>query len=370
MMIKRLFLGLALVFFVSSVSALGITPAIRSLEYVQGQEVNITFQVLDAVQGVVYDVIVRSGDLFNGSYANVDSVTGPESFVVTVKIPYGDVEPGPHYLGVSVKERPSETSFINTVVEVGAVVKTFVPYPGFYGDLSLNIPDGNLGDQIPVEFYVINRGDNPLDIKTVYVDFTSLNGISTKRLDFTPVVIPVAGDRYFRKYLDTNGMNAGDYIGTAKVEYEGLMREVNKSFRVGSLFVNISNYTDYIVGKGIQKFYVTLESRWNSPIYGAYVDVNLSNEFYSTTFRTPSVDLIPWEKKEIESFLETEDLEGVYNLFLNASYHGKSSVAYGTLLIGRDYSLAIYLVSFIIAILFFVVLYFLLRKFFFKGKKR
>lgn len=368
-MVRSLFFVLLFVFFASSVCALGISPAIKQIEYIPGTEFNITYYVLDAVDGVTYDVVIREGNFFKGSYTNVQTVTGHGSFVLTVKIPSGSSEPGHHTLGVSVKERPSETSFISTVVEVGGLVKTFVPYPGFYGDLTLNIPDGNIGEQIPVELYVINRGDNPLDISEVYVDFVSPSGTSTKKLDFAPVTIPVAGDRYFRKYLDTNGMEPGNYIGRALVNYESIEREVNKSFRIGSLFVNITNHTDYLVGKGIQKFYVTLESRWNSPISGVYVDINLSNEIFSTTFRTPSVDLVPWEEKTVESFLEVEGLEGNYNIFLNASYFGQSTEKYGSILIGKDYSLIIYAISSVVALVFFIGLYIVLRRFF-KVKKK
>lgn len=369
-MVRKGLIFILLVFLTFNVSALGISPAIKNIDFVPNGEVKINFYVLDAVDGSFYDVSIRGGSLAPYASISTDSVKGNGNFVLTIRFPEIFETPGEHSLGVSVKERPSESSFINTVVEVGSNVKTFVPYPGFYGDLSLNIPDGNVDEQIPVELYVINRGDNELNIESVFVDFISNSGTSVKRIDFTPVSIPVSGDRYFRKYLDTTGMGAGNYIGDAKVTYEGITREVNRSFRVGSLFVNITNFTNYLVSDKIERFYVTLENKWNSPISGAYVDINISNDFQSNYFRTPSVDLSPWEKKTIESYVDTEGLEGNYNLFLNASYHGESTLAYGNIFVGKNYSLVIYLVSGFLAVLFFIGLYIILKRYFFKKKRK
>ena len=360
------------VFFIvsfSSVYSLGISPAIKQIDFVPNQEVKINFFVLDAVESSDYDIVIGGGTLKDYSSIDKEVVRGNGMFVLTIKFPEKMDKPGQHTVSVSVKERPSEESFISTLIEVGSSVKTFVPYPGIYGDLNLNIPDANVGDKVPVELHVINRGDNPLDITEVYVDFISNNGEIAKKIDFSPVVVEVNGDRYFRKYLDSSDIFPGDYIGSAKLTYSGFKNEINKSFRVGSLFVNITNYTDYIMGNGIQKFYVTLENKWNSPISGVYVDINLSNSLSSLSFRTPSSDLNPWEKKIIESYFEADGLEGSYNLILNASYHGKSTLVHGSLLIGKDYSLIVYSISALVAIVFFLVLY-LLLKYFLKKRGR
>jgi hypothetical protein len=369
MSVKGVLLGVLFVFCISYVSSLGISPAIKNLNFEPGKQTNITFYILDAVEGVEYDVNIRGGYLAQYSSVSRTSVIGAGSFVLSINFPKKIDVPGEHTVSVSVKERPSETSFINTLVEVGSIIKTFVPYPGYYGDLSLNIPDVNANDQVPVELYIINRGDNPLEINSVYVEFISSNGQIVKKVDFTPATIPVSGDRYFRKYADSTGIEPGNYLATGRVSYRDIIREVNRSFRVGSLFVNITNYTSSIRGKGIQKFHVTLESMWNSPIYGAYVDVNITNGFYSNLFRTPSIDILPWEEKNIESYIDTENLEGYYDLYLNASYHGQSTLATGRIHIKDNYSTIIYVVSVFVAILFFIGLYIVLKRLLFKKRR-
>ena len=369
MSIKGFVLVLVFVFCISYASSLGISPAIKNINFESGKQTNITFYVLDAVEGVEYDVNVRGGYLAQYSSVSTTSVTGSGSFILTINFPEKIDVPGEHTVSVSIRERASETSFINTIVEVGSIIKTFVPYPGYYGDLSLNIPDVNANDRIPVELYLINRGDNPLELSSVYVDLISSTGQSVKVVNFTPVTIPVSGDRYFRKYSDSSGIEPGNYIATGRVTYRDTIREVNRSFRIGSLFVNITNYTNFIPSGGIQKFYVTLESRWNSPIYGAYVDVNITNGVYSTIFRTPSADVMPWEEKTIESYIDSENLKGYYDLYFNATYHGQSTLTTGRLYVGDNYNIIIYLVSGLLAMLFFIVLYIILKRFFFRKRK-
>ena len=298
------------------------------------------------------------------SSVSADTIYGAGSFVLNIRLPSSMSEPGEHTVSVSIKERPSEEAFINTLVEVGSVIKVFSPYPGLYGELSLSVPNGNINDKIPVELHVINRGEQMLNLNSVYVDFVSSRGNIVKTMNFTPVEISFPGDRYFRKYLDTQGMDAGNYVSIAYVSYSDVTREVNRSFRIGSLAVNITNYTNSIVSDGIQKFYVTLESLWNSYISGVYVDINISNNLGEQyIFRTPSVDIGPWEKKTIESYFDTENLKGNYTIVLNASYGGKSTTIYGNLSVIEKVDLLVYSIIALVILLLLVLIFFVVRHF-------
>ncbi|HLC73143.1 hypothetical protein J4416_01085 [Candidatus Pacearchaeota archaeon] len=364
-----IFKGFTLVFFilasVSVATALGISPAVKNIDFSPGGEVNIPFYVLDASEDSFYDVSFRGGDLVPYSSISADVVKGPGSFILTIRFPTSLDEPGEHTVSVSIKERASESAFFGTIVEVGSVIKVFSPYPGLYGELSLSVPDGNVDDKIPVELHVVNRGDQLLSLKEVYIDFISGEGNVVKTLNFTPVDISAPGDRYFRKYLETKDIEAGNYLALARISYADIVREVNQSFRVGSLFVNITNFTDSIVSDGVGKFYVSVENLWNSPIAGVYVDVNISNDLGEHyLFRTPSADLNPWEEKTIESYFDTENLEGLYNLILTAGYAGKSTVVYGTLLVTKKLNLLLYsIIALVVIILLFLIYFFIIRRF-------
>jgi len=370
MVFKYCLIFLIVFSFIPYVSALGISPAVKHMDFIPNQEINITFYVLDSSPESFYDIVFNGGDLMPYSSISDNEVHGGGSFTLTINLPNAMSEPGEHTVSVSIKERPSEEAFINTLVEVGSVIKVFSPYPGLYGELTLGVPDGNVGDKIPVELHVINRGDQALSLNSVYIDFISGDGVVAKTLNFTPVDISSPGDRYFRKYLDTQGFVAGNYVARARVSYADIVREFNQSFRIGSLFVNITNYTNSIVSDGIQKFYVSLESLWNSPVSGVYVDVNASNNIGEQhIFRTPSADLSPWEKKTIESYFDTENLKGNYTLVLNASYNGKSTVVYGVLSVIEKVNLLVYSIAALIIALSLALIYFIVRYFLRRNKK-
>ena len=86
----KCFILLFSVLLISSVSALGITPAIKNINFEPLGEVNITFYVLDASEDQIYDVLIGGGELLNYSSVNTDSVKGNGAFMLTVRFPEKD----------------------------------------------------------------------------------------------------------------------------------------------------------------------------------------------------------------------------------------------------------------------------------------
>ncbi len=322
---SRLFFLVLLLFFVLPfVDSLGITPAIKTIDFFPGTTVNLTFTAISEDPNGILDISI-GGDLAPYAISSTKTIIGSSSFIVTLQFSEVIPEPGKHIITVSLKERPSESNFIGAIVEIGAVINVFIPYPGLYGEMSLSIPDSNLGDKVPVELHVINRGEEDINLSQVAIDFINHENNIFYSMNFTPVVISAPGDRYFRKYIDTDVLKAGNYLARAHIGYSNITREVNETFRVGSLNIKIINFTDTLPAKGIQRFYVTLESSWNSLLSGVYVDVNLTNLLgESINFRTSSIDIGPWEQKTIESYLDTEKLKGIYTMQLKSIYPGNN----------------------------------------------
>ncbi len=321
---SRLFFLVFFFFFVLPfANSLGITPALKTIDFFPNTNVNLTFTAISEDPNGILDISI-GGDLAPYAVSSAKTVTGSSSFIISLQFPEIMPEPGRHTITVSLKERPSESAFIGTSVEIGAVINVFIPYPGLYGELSLSIPDSNLGDKFPVELYVINRGEENLNISRVVVDFFDNENTIFHSMNFTPIIISAPGDRYFRKYID-DVLKAGNYLARARINYSNIIREVNETFRVGSLNIKIVNFTDTLPAGGIQKFYVTLESSWNSLFVGVYVDVNITNLLgESISFRTSSIDIGPWEQKTIESYIDTEKLKGIYTMQLKSVYPGSN----------------------------------------------
>jgi hypothetical protein len=359
---KQLFFVLYfLIFFMQLASAsLGITPAKSEFNFVSGSEYVVDYVVSSDI-GSKLEFYVE-GDLSDYVVLDKTEAVGSSLLRMRLTLPESVDKPGPHKLLVGAREVPPEDQFLGTAINIRAVVYVYVPYPGRYAEMGLNIPDGNIDEEIPVELNVVNRGKDDLLLNSVKIDFFTENK-KIHEMIFNPVELKTAEEKYFRKFLDSKGYNPGDYFAEATINY-GEENFINKSFRIGSLFVNITNFTNTLESGGIRKFYIGVQSLWNGQLNNVYADVNLSNGIQDDIiFRTPSVDLVPWELRDIESFLDTEEMVGQYNADIVLSYPGGKTFAIGTInIIEVDYLIWIILGSVGVILAIVVAVYFMMRK--------
>lgn len=331
-MIKRGIFVLALILMFCRIgsAALGISPAIVELDFVPGGEQEITYFIISDQPDKEIE-IYANGDLAKYVTLSKESNIGAGTFTLNIKFPDEIEIPGEHRIGVGVREKAPEESFLGTRIDISGHIAVYAPYPGKYVEAGLNVPDGNVDDQIPIETHVINRGKESLDIN-VNVGFFSEDRKMVFYMPFKPVFLESGQDRYFRKFLDTAGFRAGNYLAEAVINYGEEVR-VNKTFRIGSLFVNVTNFTNEMRQGGIQKFHVGIESKWNGDLNEVFADVNISNSTWDIGFRTPSVELKPWEEGILEGFLDTTGLEGKYNSNIELHYSGEKSYTSGELIV-------------------------------------
>ncbi len=341
-------------------AALGIGPATQDLNYVPGQTYTYTYHIIS--DNPDEDItLYAEGDLAQYVVLSKTSIKGPESFTATVSFPSTGVAPGKHQLLIGAREKPSEDSFISATINIRAVIYVYVPYPGRYAEIELNIPNVNAGDLIPVEAHVINRGKEKVTANVAIDFYTDGNKIET--MNFEPVELETAEDRYFRKYLNSTGYKPGTYFASARVNY-GDVVETNATFHVGSLFVNVTNFTTRVHSGAIQKFYVNIESQWNNKISSVYADVNVTNGVQNITFKTPSISLEPWNRDTLTGYLDTTDLKGKYSVIVSLRYGDGETISSGMLEVIEENSTLVYVVAGIVIVLIalFVIGWFVLRR--------
>lgn len=318
-----------IILFSGVVSSLGISPAIREYNFVPGEVIEITYSVSAESENPID--VYASGAL--SEYATLSTEVlekGSGSFTVTIKLPAELDKPGLHSMAVGAKERPPEDAFLGTVVGINAVVRINVPYPGRYTEVSLKIPDGNVDEEIPVETKVINRGREPLFVD-VGVDFYEESGDFVEKMEFTSVDLAIGEERFFRKFLNTAKYKPGNYYAEAIVDF-GETVKVNDTFRIGSLFINVINFTEEIKRGGLQPFVIGVQSFWNGNLDGVFADVNLSKNGNSIVeFRTPPIDLNAWETDNLVSYVNTDGFEGTYDSEITLIYSGQEEEFYGKL---------------------------------------
>jgi len=351
-------------------ASLGISPAIINADFKPGGEYVFNFNIISDSPDEELEISL-GGDLAQYASLSKESSIGATSFQVFLNLPQELEEPGRHSLGVRIREVTPEDRFLGTAIDISGFVKIFIPYPGIYAETSLIIDDGNVGDEIPVEIHVINRGIEDFKKLDVKVDFKDESGEIIGTMDFKNVSLASGGDRYFRKTLDTEDYRPGNYIAEALITYDGGASIEEDSFRIGSLFVDILNFTQALPIGGIRKYHVGIESRWNNLLGEVFADVDVFNDIQKISFRTPSVDLRGWEKKTLEGFLDTKDMEeGFYEVNITLSYEDQTTSKSGSLLIEKTSYLlwiAVAAVTFVAIILILTILYWKRNK---KGKKK
>ena len=305
-------------------ASLGISPAIIEINFEPSKEQTITYSILSDNPSAEIDIFI-DGDL--KEYVEIDKnyTVGPSTFILTISFPEKIEKPGINRISVGAKERPPENQFIGTAIDIRATIKVHVPYPGKYAEVNLNVGDANIGEQIPVEGHIISRGSEKINVDTSILFLDSENKLIEK-MDFERINLSTNEEKYFRRYLDTTNYKAGDYKAELIAIHEGGKSNITDYFRIGSLFVNLTNLSKEIPSGGIQRIYLDVESRWNDVIDEVFADLNFTNGIENYTIRTPSISLEKWEKNRIEGFIDTTKMLGEYNVTINLVYGEGSSL--------------------------------------------
>ena len=364
---RLIFLIIALLFISLASASLGISPAKKSFDFYPGEVIEIDYTAISDSPDRKVEVYAE-GDL--AQYVTFDRKTfnGGGGFHATISLPNSIDVPGGHRLLIGVRESPVEGQFLGAVINIRSVVDIFVPYPGKYIEASLKVPHGNIDEIIPIEFHISNRGKESLEIDSS-LDIISAGGEIIFNKNFDRVSLVSTEEHLFRTVLNTSGVKPGTYSAKATINY-GDIFSTNTTFNIGSLFVNISNFTTFLPKDNIQKFYINVESRWNGILQGVYGEVNVSNQTYNIVFKTPSIGLGAWEKGELVGYLDTSFLEGDYNTAVDVFYADYSTRAFGKLnvsLISADMTLLVWIGAAIAALIIVAAVLFVLRK---KKKKR
>ncbi len=350
---------LVIIFSKSGYAALGVSPAIVKLNFIPGQEYVIDYNVFSDNPNKEISLSV-GGELAEYVKLSKNKLIGGGGFTATLMLPDKIDRPGENEIGIITKEKLSEANGIGTAIQINVVIKIFVPYPGRYLEATLDVKDGNIDEEIPVDIKFVNRGLESLYVSS-YVSFLSSNKDKIFTMAFDSIFINSTEEKYITKLLNTTGYRPGDYFAEAFINYGDEMK-ANDSFRIGSLYINITNFSKELFEGSIQKFLINIESKWNGDLKEVYADVNISNSTKSFIFRTPNADLPAWSRGILEGFLDTEGMRGEYKTEISLKYSSEKSYASGTLVVLRRGINSLIYVSGIIALLAVVIILFMIWK--------
>ncbi|MBW2972549.1 hypothetical protein KY359_05935, partial [Candidatus Woesearchaeota archaeon] len=242
------------------------------------------------------------------------------NFRVYLTLPEDYDPPGKHRMYVTAKEKPVGGT-VNALAGIRALVEVDVPFPGYYAEMNINVPDVNEGEPVPITITVRNRGNLNISDARINMDILS-DGKSVKTMSSESVPIEKGGAYSFQKIIPGGELKPGTYSLEVSLFYESKTRVQSKGFRVGTFDVNIVNYTDTLYNNTVNLFEIEVESLWNNLIETVYMDISIMDgEKELSTVKTPPFDLSPWGRKKSSLYWNTAGIPvGEYGLKIVLHY--------------------------------------------------
>ncbi len=368
---KRYLLLVLLLLNLPSTIAVGLSPVSVNVDYEIGTTKEFTFYLLNNL-GVDIDANFYT----DGQYT--DFITFKEPIVrvppsqtkevhATITFPQKPLPPGQHHIKIGVIENPINraTQGITPRVGVEMKIKFDIPYPGKYLSLNLEIPNINTGEKLPINLYTKSLGKQTIDYVTGTITLTS--GTTTiKELPITLHTINPEEEKTYSITLPPESLPPGDYQAAASIIYDTTYGEASTNFRIGSLYINITNYTQKFQQGKIEEMAITIASRWNKNIDDVYATIDINKEGRTVlSLKTPSISLRPWEESILRAYLDTTSLAtGTYDTTITLHYLTSTTIQQTQILIYKEIHINTnyLLIGIILLILLIDILWLIKRK--------
>jgi len=326
---KKRFVLFLITFFVAcmfncfNVSAVGLGPAVTRVNFQPNLEFSVDYMVIDVPSDQKLEVYAE-GDLAEYVLFDKTNLTGEENFKATIKLPPHIEKPGPNVLHIGLIEAVEKGGTVGGRVGVVVVIVIRVPYPGKYAEVSVSVDNVNMGEELNFRVNVNNLGLENINARTDVEVYSGEEKIETLELGEKYIATQTAEE--FAKKHNTTDYKPGPYKAIAVVNY-GKITKAETEFKIGSLFVNVTNWTTEIIEGKINPFDIEIESLWNTKIENIYAEVNVTGNGESVDFfKTPSESLNSWTKKVIEGYLNAEKMKtGVYEANITLFYEDAST---------------------------------------------
>lgn len=312
------------IFFYSGLvdAALGISPSKFTVDFQPNLKQELTFNIIADNPDKEYEVYVK-GDLAEYIKVNKQTMKGGGQIVVNLNLPSNIEKPGNHRILIGVREKlDEELSVINVAEAVQSPIDIFVPYPGKYLEANLKSYDVNQGEVVEFKLLLSNRGKEDLEITPV-ISISSEEVIETLVLSTRELLSQEEVE--LKKDFDTSNIPPGNYEVKALIPYGEKTAQDNKTFRVGTLNVDVIEVSKKVEISKLSKFDLRVLSKWNSKIDAIYADV----EFYKDRIlvgglRTTPTSLESWADDTIYGYFDSSNFtEGKYDANITIYYSGE-----------------------------------------------
>jgi len=333
---SRLIYLLIGIFMVSSVCALGVTPARTTIDFEPGLSTQISFDVLNSEGKDMNLVLAVQGGLAEYITLPITTVSisaneGSRTFTYDVNLP-DRLEPGNHLGEVVVLELPEggETSeaYVRATLAVITQLRVYVPYPGKYANAKMVIINADGNGDVTFIFPVVSAGE--FDLSSVKANVDIYNKLNEKVDSFNTKEISVlSGEKKEIVHKWRADVPIGEYRAVASLIYDEGVLNFEGTFSVGSQELELQDIIveDFSLGE-IAKLEMLVENKWSELISGAHIETKIMNNRGEVVsdFKSASYDVEALAKQVFVSYWDTAGvLVGDYETEVSINYGDKSS---------------------------------------------
>lgn len=333
--LKLFFIFAMTIFLASGVFALGVTPGRTTFNFEPGSEKSFSFFILNSEDKDFGVSIIVEGDLKNyltlsENSFNMYSDEPDKKIQANLSLPFW-LSPGLHVLKIFVLEKNSEeggSTKLGAVVGVVTEVNVFVPYPGKYLDVGINVVGPNENGGIDFVIPVVNRGSENISNASAVLEVFDLKGSKIETINTNHVGVPQSQRRELvGRLLDE--IPLGKYNLSASIFYDGNVLKFNRLFVVGEPILDLRELrvSEFRLG-GIAEFNMLVENNWNEPIKNAYAKMKIygANGGVLAEFSSPIQDVPALGSAVFTSYWDSVGVQkAVYDSAVSLVYEEKTS---------------------------------------------
>jgi hypothetical protein len=318
---KRVLITILILLMIHSVDAIRISPDSIRIDFEPNFEKSYVFYTERADNTAIY----IQGALAKYVTVEKDNIKRDGSFVIKVKLPAEIETPGDNVVFVGVTEAGRGGGMVSGKASIRTPIVIRVPYPGIYAEISFYVHNLNINETTNFVVRINNLGKKDISEAKAVIDIFDVNEKLVEKLFTEEKAVKIKATEELKVFFNASKHTTGIYKAVAHVTYGGKSKDLEGSFKIGTLDVKIINYTKTFLKDKISKFDIEIESGWNSRIDNIFAEVKIFNNTKEvSSFKTISVSLEPWSKKVISTFWDTQGLgEGAYDVEIVLFYEGR-----------------------------------------------
>ncbi|HOW37014.1 MAG TPA: hypothetical protein PLK34_02095 [Candidatus Pacearchaeota archaeon] len=302
------FYSLVFLIVLPSISAMvGVRPASYEVNFEPNLKKVFTFNFMGD-PGVNFEIYTE-GPFSEYVELSTTKLVAGNSVNALVQFPLVAGKPGRHRLLVGGMQVAGDNkATLGIVGNVQGVIFVNVPYPGKYAELDFFTSNANTGEDVDLTLKIYSKGEQDINTHSKIEIYDSEKKNLLQTIDLGENLVKSTEFVELKTKLNTSQYLSGDYSAKAIVIYEAGAVQDEEIFRLGKLFIDISNYTHFVERGKINRFEIQAESYWNDPISGVYANVSILN-YSRLDFLTPSMVAEPWQKTTLTGYFDTSEIK-------------------------------------------------------------